>query len=108
MVQPAESRKGLNLAFTRRANFCCTASWRVLRQSKMSTVLMVIEQVGKHQSFEMPLIEDDHVVQQVASATSYPALSNTVLPRTAKGRSSWPASHVPHSRNHLGSKLCVA
>jgi len=24
---------------------------------------MVIEQVGKHQSFEMPLIEDDHVVQ---------------------------------------------
>jgi|SRR5215469_1979802 len=29
MVQPAESRKGLNLAFTRRANFCCTTCWRV-------------------------------------------------------------------------------
>src|SRR5215831_15339411 len=42
MVQPAESRKGLNLAFTGRANFCCTTSWRVLRQSKMSPVLMVI------------------------------------------------------------------
>jgi hypothetical protein len=26
----------------------------------------------------MPLIQDDHMVQQVASATSYPALRNTV------------------------------
>ena len=94
MVQPAESRKGLNLASTRRANFCCTTCWRVLRESKMRPVLMVIEQVRRHQSFEMPLIEDDHVVQQVASATSHPALSNTVLPRTAKGRASWLASHV--------------
>jgi predicted permease len=34
----------------------------------------------------MPLIQDDHMVQQVASATSHPALRNTVLPRTAKGR----------------------
>ena len=33
----------------------------------------------------MPLIQDDHVIQQVASATSHPALRNTVLPRTAKG-----------------------
>src|SRR6516225_1833209 len=108
MVQPAESRKGLNLASTRRANFCCTTCWRVLRESKMRPVLMVIEQVRRHQSFEMPLIEDDHVVQQVASATSHPALSNTVLPRTAKGRARWLASHVSHSRKHIGAKLGVA
>ena len=63
MVQPAESRKGLNLVFTRRANFCCTTCWRVLRQSKMSPVFMVVEQVGRQQSFEMLLIQDDHVVQ---------------------------------------------
>src|SRR6516162_8884312 len=85
MVQPAESRKGLNLASTRRANFCCTTCWRVLRESKMSSVLMVVAQVGRQESFEMPLIQDYHVVQQVASATSHPTLSNTVLPRTAKG-----------------------
>jgi len=74
----------------------------------MRPVLMVIEQVGRHQSFEMPLIQDYHVVQQVASATSHPALSNTVLPRTAKGRASWLAPHLLHSRNHIGAKLCVA
>jgi len=108
MVQATESRKGLNLVFTLRANCRRPACGRVLRESKMSPVLMVVEHIGKHQPFEMPLIQDDHVVQQVASATSHPALRNTVLPRTAKGRASWLASHVPHSRKHLGSKLCVA
>jgi len=66
----------------------------------MRPVLMIVEQVGRHQPFEMPLVQDDHVVQQVALATSHPALRNTALPRTAKGRSSWLGSHVPHSRNH--------
>src|SRR6266481_8081227 len=108
MVQPAESRKRLNLAFTRRANFCSTTCWRVLHQSKMCPVLMVVKQVRRHQPFEMALIQDDHVIQQVALATSHPALRNTVLPRTAKGRASWLASHVPYSRNHVGSKLCVS
>src|SRR5260370_35266192 len=74
----------------------------------MGPVLEVVEQVGSHQPFEMLLIQDDHVVKQVATATSHPTLSNTVLPRTAKGRTSWLASHVPHSRNHLRSKLCVS
>src|SRR6516164_7132147 len=108
MVQPAESGKGLNLALACRANFCSTTCWRVLRESKMRPVLMVVKHVGRHQSFEMPLIQDDHVVQQVASATSHPALSNTVLPRTAKGRASWLASHVSHGRAHIGAKLGVA
>src|SRR5205814_8828317 len=108
MVQPAESRQGLNLACTRTADFCRPTCWRVLREPKMRPVLVIVVQVRRRQPFEMPLIQDDHMVQQVASATSHPALSDTVLPRTAKGRSSWLASHVPHSRNHLGCKLCVS
>ena len=47
--------EGLTVAFTRRANFCCTTCWRVLLQSKMSAVLMVVEQVGRQQSCETPL-----------------------------------------------------
>jgi hypothetical protein len=39
MVQGTESRKGLNLPFTRRANFCRPTCWRVLRESEMSPVL---------------------------------------------------------------------
>src|ERR1700687_1514268 len=108
MVQAAESRQGLNLASSPRSDRRRPARWRVLVESKMSPVLVVVEQVGRHQPFEMPLIQDDHVVQQVASATSNPALRNTVLARTAKGRASWLTSHVPHSRNGIGSKLCIA
>src|SRR6516165_10278308 len=106
MVQPAESRKGLNLAFTRRANFCCTTSWRVLRQSKVSPVLMVIEQVGKHQSFEMPLIEDDHVVQQIASATSYPTLSNCPYRKSHPKRT--PLKSARSKRTRLRTSLVLS
>src|SRR6267378_4345227 len=108
MVQPAESRQGLNLASTRTADFRRPTCWCVLRESKMSPVLVIVVQVRRHQPFEMALIQDNHVVQQVASATSHPALSNTVLPRTAKGRANWLAPHVPHCRNHVCSKLCVS
>jgi hypothetical protein len=62
MVQP--SGKGLNLAFRLRGNFYRATGWRVFREAEMCAVLMVIDQVRGHQSFEMSLIEDDHVVQQ--------------------------------------------
>ena len=68
MVQPAESRQGLNPAFTRRADFRRPTCWRVLRESKMSPVLVIVVQVRRHQPFEMALIQDNHVVKQVASA----------------------------------------
>jgi hypothetical protein len=86
MVQPSESRQGLNLVFTRRADFCRPSCWRVLREPEMRAILVIVEQVGRHQPFEMPLIQDDHVVQQIAPATSHPTLSNSVLPRTTRGR----------------------
>ena len=108
MVQPAESRKGLNLAFSLRVNFYRPTCWRVLREAEVRPALMVIEQVRRHQPFEMPLIQNDHVVKQIVPAASHPALSNTVLPRTAKGRASWLSSDVPRGRSYIGSKLCVS
>src|SRR6266850_1894422 len=108
MVQPAESRQGLNLACTHTADFCRPTCWRVLREPKMRPVLVIVVQVRRHQPFEMALIQDNHVVKQVASATSHPALSNTVLPRTAKGRASWLAYDVLNGRNHVVSKLCFS
>src|ERR1700682_4107765 len=108
MMQSAEPRQGLNLAFSPRADCCWPTCCPVLRESGMSPILVVVEHVLRHQPFEMPLIQDDHVVKQVSSTTSNPALSNTVLPRTAKGRASWLDSHLPHCRNHVGSKLCVS
>jgi len=52
MVQPAESRKGVNLAFTRGENFCSTTCWRVLRKSKMSAVLVIVERARSSYSHD--------------------------------------------------------
>jgi hypothetical protein len=41
MVQPAESRKGMNLGFSLSANCCRPTCWRVLREPEMRPVLMV-------------------------------------------------------------------
>jgi hypothetical protein len=41
MVQATESRKGLNFAFSLRANCYRPSRWRVLRESEMSPVLVV-------------------------------------------------------------------
>jgi hypothetical protein len=51
----------------------------------MSPVMVIIEHVLGHQPFEMPFIQDDHMIKQPSSTTSNPALSDAVLPRTAKG-----------------------
>ena len=65
MAQATESRKGLNLPLTRRANFCRPTCWRVLGESEMRPVLVIIEQVRRHQPFEMPLIQDDSLCRAV-------------------------------------------
>ena len=42
MVQPAESRRGMNLGFSLSANCCRPTCWRVLREPEMRPVLMVM------------------------------------------------------------------
>src|SRR4029077_8810674 len=79
VVQAAESRQGLNLAFSPRANCCWPTCWGVLLETQVRAIIVVIEHVLGHQPFEMPFIQDDYVVKQVSSATSNPALSDTVL-----------------------------
>ena len=78
MVQAAESRQRLNLAFSGRADCGWPTCWRVLRESEMRPILVVIEYVLRYQPFEMPFVQDDHVVKQVSPTTPNPTLSNTV------------------------------
>ena len=48
------------------------------------------------------------IQKQVAPAVPNRAFSNTVLLRTVKDRASWLALDVSHSRNYIGSKLCIS
>ena len=49
----------------------------------VGSVLVVVADIFAHESLQMPFIEHDHMVQQVAAAASYPTC-DSILPRTAK------------------------
>jgi len=45
---------------------------------------MVVANVLGQETFQMPLVEHDDVVEQVASAIAYPTFGDSVLPRTSE------------------------
>jgi hypothetical protein len=63
---------------------CWSTSWRILRQSEVGPIFMVVAHILGQQPLEVLLIQDDHVVEQVSSATSDAALRHAVLPRLRK------------------------
>src|ERR1035437_4321284 len=73
----------------------------------MSPVLVVITDVLSQQPSQVPLIENDHVIEQVPPRTANPALGNSVLPRTAECGANRLAAHRLHGRDHIGTELGV-
>jgi hypothetical protein len=71
----------------------------------MRSILVVIADIFSHEPFQMPLIEDNHVIQQVAAATPNPALGDAVLPRAAEGCANWLASQVLRGKDDIAAKL---
>jgi len=83
MMQAAESWLGLNSASRIGVLPRFTTGGRSLGQRKMCSVVLVVADVLTHQSFQMPFIYDDHMVEEIPAAASDPTLSNTVLPTCA-------------------------
>jgi hypothetical protein len=72
----------------------------------MCAILEIVADVFVHQAFQMPLIENDHVVEQIPAAGAYPAFRNTVLPWTSEARPLWPVPRQNSIRteNELASR----
>src|SRR5215470_15615813 len=68
---------------------------------------MVIVQILTHESFQMPFMQYDHVIQQVPSATPHPTLGDSVLPWTAKGCSHGLASQALGKGDHVATELRI-
>jgi hypothetical protein len=51
-------------------------------QSEIRAVFLVVADVFRERSLQMTFVECDDVIQQVTTATAYPTLRNSVLPRT--------------------------
>jgi len=107
MVQSAESGKRSNLASSCRTVCDRSTCWCVLRERQMCPVLVVVTHVLGHQTLQMSLVQDDHMVQQVSSATSHPTLRNPVLPGTSKSGAHRPNSDTSHERYYVAAELCI-
>src|ERR1039458_6583557 len=106
-MQTTESRQRDNLVATRMRCRCNSTTGSVLPESEMSPVLVVITDVLIQQPSQVPLIENDHVIEQVPPHTANPALGNSVLPRTAECGANRLAAHRLHGRDHIGTELGV-
>jgi len=85
---------------------CFTTRRRSLFEREMCAILEIVADVFVHQAFQMPLIENDHVVEQIPAAGAYPAFRNTVLPWTSEARPLWPVPRQNSIRteNELASR----
>ena len=54
----------------------------VLAQPEMRPILVVVADVLGHETFQVALVQDNHMIQQVSPAVADPAFCDSVLPRT--------------------------
>jgi hypothetical protein len=81
VVQASESWPNCDVTRAGRGS----AAGRLFAKSEMSSVLVVVVEIFREKSFEVPLIQGNDVIEQVTPATPDPALGNTVLPRALDG-----------------------
>src|ERR1022692_2967116 len=79
VMQPAHALLANHCALFQRA---CPARRRLLVQTEVGSVVVIIGNVLREESLQMSLIQRDHVVEQVAAAASDPMLGDTILPGT--------------------------
>ncbi len=67
MMQPAESRHRYDSSAHTRYFFWLTTRRRSLCQRKMRSILMVVTDVFVHKTFQLPLVKNDHLIEQVVA-----------------------------------------
>ena len=108
MMQTAQPWHRYNSAIYTRLAHGFTTGRRSLRQREMRPVLVVVADVLIHQAFEMPFIENDHVIDQIAAAIADPTFGDTVLPRTPEAGSLLLDAEALYGIDHFFIELCAA
>ena len=80
MMQSANFRERDDGSFCRRLDASCRR--RVLLQGQMCARPMIVGEIRGQETSQMPLTEDDHVVQTLAPNGSDQSLRIRILPRT--------------------------
>ncbi len=75
-----------NLGFRRRAGLAWPTHGRI-SQASVDSVGVVVVDVITQQAMQVPLIQDDHVIEKFPASTADPSLGDPILPWAPKGRS---------------------
>jgi hypothetical protein len=104
MMQTTEPRHRNHLRIHRR--FVCgrSASRSLLAESEARPVVMVIAHIFCHEPFEMPFVERDHVVQQIASAARDETFGHAILPGAPNRRANRYNTQALHGFQNLTVK----
>jgi hypothetical protein len=78
-VQPSQSRTRKDVTDCYGAS---SSVWRSLPESEMCAVLIVVANILKEPSFQVAFVNCDDVIQEITTATPYPTLCHSILPRT--------------------------
>jgi hypothetical protein len=82
MMKAAESWHRCDLSTGAWIPFSTATGRRSLRQREMRSVFVIVANVLTHQAFQMPLIQHNYMVKQIAAAVADPAFGHAVLTRT--------------------------
>lgn len=78
-----------------------------LAQPEMRSILVVVADIFVEKAFQMPFVEHNHMIQQVAAATFHPTLGDSVLPGALERSSLGFARHCSDGGNYFQSELLV-
>jgi len=74
----------------------------------MSPVLVVIADIISQQSSHVSLVQNDHMIEQVPTHTSNPALGNAILPGASKSSSEGLGAILFDGRDDIRGELRIA
>ena len=108
MMQTTKPWHGCHLVTDAVSFPCFSTRGRSLFQREMSAILEIVEDEFVHQAFQMPPIENDHMVEQIPAAGAYPTSRNTVLPWTSETGALGLNAETLHCFDHFIIELWAA
>src|SRR5450755_1954269 len=106
-MQSTKSRQRDDLARARDRRGSNSTTGRVLPESEMSPVFVVIADVFFQQSSQVPLVQNYHVVEQLSTHTPNPTLGDAVLPGSAISSSDRFRAMLFDGRDDVGGELRI-
>ena len=99
MVETAEPRQGDDLDVPSEPSLRRTACGRGLGEAEVGAVAAVVRDVLAEQAQQVAVVEDDDMVEELATDAADPTLRDAVLPRAPRGGAGRPRAEGLQDRS---------